>query len=727
MTKKTVLFLFLSTFLFSLYGQISFGGPDLNVNNELLFTVNQNTEGSSPYNSLFYTKLEDGTPADSPDVITCYPEQMELLNNGSILQIRNRYGVAKYSEAASSITWEKKVTEIPEKSFPTAPYAVSPDGKYICKIEKKSLVSGDLILESTENNKSYVLAKNVLCSYKELPVKWAPDSSILLYEKEGMIYFCNPDAVLRNIEVEERYRKIGRGTINSVCWASSKYIAYIDDYLLYRISIKELYTLGLYSGIMGQGKAMGRLPFQFDCQTDKFSANSSVTSVLVTQNSRLFTYLTVQSDSCDYMDVLYSRPYTDSAASLVNSYIFWDMYDNPIIWQEKLPYDGYVSKCSVYRLTKESKKLLEIKDSGTPILSPDGNKIAFFAGTSLYIYDINNWNRLAELSGEKIVSILWVNDRELYVGGERSIRRWNYLSNVVSTITISSVEQGYWYSDSIVAKTKDGVFYKYDKNKQTWGKLRNKLNIKPKTQNGRYRVFLGTTQNRLYENALYVRTLGSKAVTKPVFDNCVEKISEPKKVVLIFDFYDNADGLPEILSTLKKYNVPGTFFLNGEFIRRYPSETKQIVANGHECASMFFTTVNLTEGSFVINEDFISRGLARNEDEFFDCTGEELSLYWHAPYFAIDPDDIVYGDNAGYSYVYPCTDKLEFEKRDNMPESLITEINEKIAENGGGVVPIVGGFSKGYHIEPLYNYLDIIISTLIEGGYQIVDVADFDF
>ena len=725
MTKKNCIFIFVSLFLFSLYGEISFGGPDLNSDDELLFTINQNTVGANPYKSLFYTKLENGVPKEAPNVITCYPEQMELLNGGNVLQIRNRYGIGRYSSDSDSITWTSQISEIPEKSFPTAPYAVSPDGKYLCRIEKNDLVSGDLILENTKTGKTFVLAENVLFSYKELPVKWAPDSSILLYEKNGAIYFCNPEAVLLEIEVEERYRKIGRGTINSVSWASDKFIAYIDDYLLYRISIKELYTLGLYSGIMGQGKAMGRLPFQFDCQTDKFSANTNVTSVVITQNSRLFTYLTVQSDSCDYMDVLYSRPYTDSSASLVSSDVFWDISGNPIIWQEKLPYDGYITKCSVYRLTTERTQLLEIMDSGRPILSPDGSKIAFFAGTSIYIYDINNWKRLSELSGEKVVSALWINDNELYVGGENTVRKWNYKTNNVDMITISSAENGYWFNGKdIIAKTKDGKYYRYDRKKNTWDKTEVSTHLRARTQNGRYRVFLGTTQNRLYSNAIYVRTLGNKAITQPVFEKCVEKAPEPLKVALIFDFYDNSDGLPEILSTLKKYNVPGTFFLNGEFIRRYPSETRQIVANGHNCASMFFTPVDLTDNSFIITEDFISRGLARNEDEFYDCTESELMLYWHSPYYTITDEAVKYGNNTGYTYVEPCTTKLEFDHYENMPEELIKTLYLEVGQDRGGVIPVVGGFSQGYHIEPLYNYLDLLISTLVEGGFELVELTE---
>ena len=45
---------------------------------------------------------------------------------------------------------------------------------------------------------------------EELPVKWAHDSSFFVYEKDGNIYFCNPEALLTNVEVDESFRKIGK-------------------------------------------------------------------------------------------------------------------------------------------------------------------------------------------------------------------------------------------------------------------------------------------------------------------------------------------------------------------------------------------------------------------------------------------------------------------------------------------------------------------------------------
>ena len=724
MKKTGILCLVVSLFSFSLFAGTSFGNPDLNLNDEILFTVRHNMVGTSPYKSLFHAALKDGKPESAPEVITCYPEQMELLSGGDILQIRNRYGIARYSSKNGELKWIEKTTEMPENIVPVVPYAVSPNGKYFCRIERTSVFSGNLILVSTQTGKSSVLCEGVLNSYEDLPVKWAPDSSVLVYEKTNSVYFCNPDAVLRGVEIDERYRKVGRGSINSVYWASPKYLAYIDDYLLYKINTKELYTLGLYSGIIGQGKPMGRLPFQFNPLTDKFSCNNEVTSAVVTQNGRLFTYLIVRSASCDYMDVVYSRPYTESKASLVASYVFWDDNGKPVLWQEKLPYDGIKEHGSVYKLDAQAQQVLQIEDSGKPFVSPNGSKVMFFAGSTVYVYDMNTWKRLAVLTGEKVVSAIWTDDSTLIVGGEKSVRKWNIFANKFETITLSSVAAGYWDTSdySIVADTGDSNFYRYDSKKKTWSKTDYTARLDPVKQNGRYRVFIGTTPNKNYDNAIYVRSLSKRAVTIPVYRESAKKAPEKKKVALAIELYDNADGLPVILSELKKFNAKGSFFVNGEFIRRYPAETRQIVTNGHLCASMFFTTANLTENSFVINEDFVRRGLARNEDEFYDCTKNELTLFWHAPYYSTTPDIIKAGENAGYTYVLPCSDFSEFNNPDMDPEKLIRKYIAALEKTNGGVVSVVGGFSQSNHSRPLYKYMALLISALLDSGYELVDL-----
>ena len=74
---------------------------------------------------------------------------------------------------------------------------------------------------------------------------------------------------------------------------------------------------------------------------------------------------------------------------------------------------------------------------------------------------------------------------------------------------------------------------------------------------------------------------------------------------------DSLDGLPAILETLNRYGIRATFFINGEFIRRHPAAVNEIVKAGHQCASLFFTTWDLSGTRYRIDEDFIVRGLSR--------------------------------------------------------------------------------------------------------------------
>ena len=729
--KKNPLFLlvivcFYSSFLFA---KNSFGSADLNNSDEILFTVKQDAAGTEPFNALFYTKLKNGSPESIPQLITCYPEKMELLENGTVLQIRNRYGIARYSSLTKKLKWVVQSEDVPVNSLPVSYFEVSSNGKWLCRIEKESFNKGVLVLENTENGKKVVLCDNVEQSYEKIPVKWAPDSSVLVYQKNGCIYFCNPDALLRGVEIDEKYRKIGRGSINSVNWATAKYLIYIDDYLVYQISTKELYTLGLYSGIIGQGKTIGRLPFQFNSQTDTFSSSPDMSSFVLIQNSRLFSHLRRQSNSFDYMEVLYSKPYSDSSASLVDTFVFWDNKAEPLVWLEKLPYDGTKETGSVFKLTDKTEPVLEVKNSGKPFISPDGSKIAFYAGAAIYVYDVNTWERIGQLDGENIVSALWVNRSVLYVGGENTIKKWNFVTDVSEVITLSSVTDGFWGTADdtvILANSKNGLCYTYNRQSCIWERFAKSLEPAFRTQNGRYRVFTGSTPNKYFENALYVRTLNKKAITVPVFNRSVEKRPSPIKVALVFDAYDNADGLPRILSTLRKYNAKGTFFLNGEFIRRYPQETKQIHLNNYGVASMFFSTTDLTENSFIIDEDFIRRGLARNEDEYYQCTGSELSLYWHAPFYKIEPDIVNFSKNAGYTYVNSLQDRNDSAllDKDTSPIELIEEYCSTLARTNGGIVPVTVGFAQGNRTDPLYNYIDLLICALIDNGFELVGIEE---
>lgn len=728
--SKRMIFLHVLFFAgFYCFAGIKFGDADINNNDEILYTIRQEIPGAFSYRSLFKAKIENGAVNGEPALISCFPEQMELLCGGKILQVRNRYGTAWIDTATKSVEWKKYSAEIPVNSMRLSKVSVSPNGEWICYAEKNGYATGKLFLKNINSSKEICLDENSSFNYENISVKWSADSSVLVYAKNGNVYFCNPSAVARGVEVDEKFRKIGPGTINSVNWTGGKFLVYIDSDLVYKISSKELYTLGLYSGIIGKGQMVGRLPSQFMASKDTFSVNSDVSSMVLVQNGKIFTYFKINRNTCDYLDIIYSGPYVDLSASLLESEILWDLNGSPIVWMRMLPYGGQRIKSSVYHLENRLSKFLDISDSGRPVVSPDGKNCAFYSGSSVYIYDTKNWKRVNKVEGENVVSLLWENDSTLIIGGDRTIRSWKILEQNPEILAVSSAVNGFWNNGQITADSGNGKFFVFNEEKKTWAQKETETSRRPNNlRNERYRLFCGETANPLFENALYIRTLFGKAITRPVYQESVKKIPERKKVALAFDAYDNADGLPRVLYTLNRYLVTGTFFLNGEFIRRYPNETKQISLSRNECASMFFSTSELTQPGFLVNEDYVRRGLARNEDEFNAVTGKELSLMWHAPYYAATEKIIQDGKKAGYDYIdiknSDC-DSVTLEQavagkgKYLCPGELIESYIKTLAE-GEKVIPVTVGISRGTRESYLYDNLDLLISAILDAGYEIV-------
>ncbi|MCR5494880.1 MAG: polysaccharide deacetylase family protein [Treponema sp.] len=729
--KRLFVILTLSFSISALYAGIRFGDAEINEKDEIVYTISHKLPGTISYSSLFTASIKNGVLASEPKMITCFPEKMEMLSDGHFLQIRNRYGTAWLNTQTKEVNWKKYTSSIPLNSMRLAPMSVSPDGKWLCYSEKTGYASGKLILESVEKNKRIVIDEKSSFSYENVPVKWLSDSSVFVYAKEGVIYFCNPDAMVRGVEVAEEYRQIGPGTINAVNWADGKYLIYIDRDLVYRINAKELYTLGLYSNVIGKGTAIGRLPSAFISSRDTFSVNDEVSAFVFIQNGKTFTYYGINSKNYDYFDVIYSGPFFDLKSSLLEAQIMWTQNQTPFIWTRSLPYNSDKIVSSVYRLDQKLTKIIEIEDSGLPILSKDKAKCAFSSGTTVHIYNTTTWKKISDLTGEHVYSIAWYDLNTLYIGGSRSIRKWNIYESYSDAIMASSAENGYWdgASGRVVAESGNGYAYAYTPSSRTWKSMGIQEKHVDISRNGRYRLFCGDTPNKNYENALYIRTLAGKAITNPVYAESIKKIDEKKKVAFVFDAYDNADGLTRILYEMGLYNVSGTFFVNGEFIRRYPNETRQISVSKNEVASMFFSSSQINQKGFVTDEDFIRRGLARNEDEYYACTSKELSLLWHDPVYEGGEKIIEAGNNAGYTYVKPflgVRDSTSFEdaiygrgKYVNASE-IIDIYMRYLKSNGGGLLPVTVGISSGTRENYLYDNLDLLLSAILDSGFDIV-------
>ena len=718
---------FASSFSFA---GVSFGNIDLNNNNELIYTVSHNIPGLSKYKSLFYAPLGTQTLEAEPALLTCYPEHIYKMNDDSSLYIQNRYGMANYSFETNSLTWISKADSLPTSYTKQAPILISPDGAWLCYVNPTGRTEGSLILENAGTHETVIVVEKQEFKRNETGVLWAPDSKCFLYEKNGDIYFAEASSLFGRIQLEEKMRKIGHGSINSVRWTKSGSLVYIDGDIAYLIQENELYTRSLYSSVLGSGTVLGRLVSHFDYLHDKFFVDNEGSRLIVLSGSSLVAFYNLQDGKFSYAPV--KGLYTLSS-ELGPSYacdVFWGDSSNVYLWADSLSYAKGEKVSTVYSIKNTLVPVLSIKNSSSPLLSPNGRLLAFSCGKALYVYDVYNWKRVASLQGQNIASFLWEKDSlSLYVGGVETLVKWTLPTASVKdgeteVLYISSVNSAYWAKDEIIAfPSAKRRGYKYTSKTNSWELLDSAGEQKELSgRNEYFRVYTDSARNNIFDNSIYVRSFTAPGVTYPLYAECDSLNTEKKRVALVFDAVGATEGLSNILNTLDEFNVDATFFINGEFIRRYPLETRQIASSSYSCASGFFSSANLVDNTFIIDEDFIKRGLARNEDEFLDATGRELSLYWHAPQYKVNEKILIAGKNAGYRYV----NTMEgFSDAYSMGESGFVETNALVdymlsSLHDGLIIPINVGRSSLLRKDYLYEKIDLIISSILDSGYQIV-------
>jgi len=298
-------------------------------------------------------------------------------------------------------------------------------------------------------------------------------------------------------------------------------------------------------------------------------------------------------------------------------------------------------------------------------------------------------------------------------------------------IFLASAEKYAWDGETgkVIASCYMGTYF-FNNESKIWDKTDTVISRKTVSRNAFWRVFIDKSRNDDYQNAIYVRSLSKINTTKPLLKSFYDSNPAVKKIAITFDALDNSDGIAKILAVLDKYGLKATFFLNGEFIRRFPSVVQEISNSGHECASMFYTAANLNSNTFIADEDFIMRGLARNEDEFFKLTGKELSLAWHTPNYFSSQLVKTASKNAGYTYVdrqVDTGDTKTIQEAAKTGESYISAstLVENLANNfsNNQIIPISCGLSLGTRPEYLYDKLDILISAILGQGYEIVPVS----
>ncbi|MEU1177329.1 bifunctional polysaccharide deacetylase/glycosyltransferase family 2 protein [Streptomyces sp. NPDC005820] len=142
-------------------------------------------------------------------------------------------------------------------------------------------------------------------------------------------------------------------------------------------------------------------------------------------------------------------------------------------------------------------------------------------------------------------------------------------------------------------------------------------------------------------------------------------VSVPDKTIaLTFDDGPNPTWTPKVLKILEEYDVPGTFFVVGSMVSRYPSIVKTMVEQGNEVGIHTFTHVDLSYQS----DARVDREMEQTQLALAGAAGITTTLF-RAPYSS-ETDAIdnyswpVYKELGadGYTSVFVDTDSDDWKK-----------------------------------------------------------------
>jgi peptidoglycan/xylan/chitin deacetylase (PgdA/CDA1 family) len=738
----------------ALFGQVSFSGLDLSATDRLLFTATARAADFGTIDTLF---LADARTRRMRQ-LTFFPEEVQLLREKKVIQIQNRFGVFRSEQGFRNIQplsmFGSFVSGSQIQTGKIAPMQTSPDGGYLLYVRPQSAAHGTLTLLDAVSGAETVVSERMEISLQELPAVWSPDSQFIVYAKASGLYYFSLMQLREKRVLAEPLRRLGDGRIANIRWASSRSLYYISGEVVYEIDPSQLFTRSLYSGFLDIGKVSGKIPFNFDPNFDSFWVSPDGKNLLLNKGGRNLFLSYLELDDFHASDTPLSLPYLSLPRDSMVRKVIWP--SNKIVTMLCETRESGVQGTAVYRLAQDAKGIYgaftQTKDQGVRdiTISPDGTQAALMGAEGVSWKDYASWQDKGRMTHPTPLHVLWLGDAELLVAGAKYIERFS-LDSSVSTLVAVSQPGDFGHSrsgEAVLMKLKDRSLT-FDETAGAWRTI-DAYAVKDKTLvSDNFRVYLEDSRRGSYANLVMVRdakgfgTVSLFPAETTVYE-AFPAADQPadfknfthgsrirrREVSLVFDAIGSADGLTWILNTLSVYKVRATFFVNGEFIRRYPDAVREIAESGHEVGSLFSTWFNMTDSRFDVDRDFVKGGLARNEDDYFSATGRELSLLWHAPYYIVNSEIIAAGAEMNYAYVGRDLDTYDWVTSSESNQARGTylpaaDLVERIIaeKKPGSIIPLQVGVGDGRRDDYLFQRLDLVINELTRRGYAIVPVS----
>jgi peptidoglycan/xylan/chitin deacetylase (PgdA/CDA1 family) len=739
-----------------LFGEVQFSGLDLSSKNELLFTGTTKMPGYGEYSTLFLAKL-----GEEPQItqLSIFPERIMYLEGEKKLQIQNRFGIWRTDTSLAN--------PAPVAAFPSflrggevlggklPPVRTSPDGRYLAYLVPTSYAYGDLYITDLLYGRNVLVSRRIELSTDEPPVVWSPDSSVFVYDKDGTLYYYDLVHLQQERVLDESLRVLGTGSVEGSAWGGDGALYCLSGEFVFRILRPEFFTGSFYTGYMRSGSIVGTIPFSFDPNFDLFRISPDGRTALLCKGGRNLFLYALSTDEPNpgggAVSAAVNLPYLMLPANAEVKDVAWSVGN--VVTVLVMFRENGADRSVLYRWSRYggSTAFSETPDRGVNsiALSADGASIALVTGAGVQVKDYRTWETKKIIQLRSPLSALWTPDGRLVVAGAYVTELLDPVTGTGRLIAVSQPE-AYGFSsgssETVCVRTLDRA-YEYAPGTGSFIRLQS-FGTKPRsTASAAYRVY--TESSPSGGSSVMVRDLGKLGTVPllsapapkyepfPSTDETVDFMNfshgsriRQREVAIVFNAIDSADGLFEVLSTLSEYGVRATFFVNGEFIRRFPSAVREIAASGHEVGSLFSSYFTMTDSRYAVDDEFVRKGLAKNEDDYFAVTGKELSLLWHAPYYGVSSSIIRAARALNYTYVGRDVDTLDWvSSRD---EGVIgelyygaAELVERILEKKkpGSILPVTIGKTAKGRDNYLFQKLDLLIDNLIRAGYSIVPVS----
>lgn len=121
-----------------------------------------------------------------------------------------------------------------------------------------------------------------------------------------------------------------------------------------------------------------------------------------------------------------------------------------------------------------------------------------------------------------------------------------------------------------------------------------------------------------------------------------------KEVILTFDAgYDNGE-LTKILDTLKEKDVKASFFVTGDFVKRFPELTIRMTNEGHVVCNHSYSHRKIQ----TMTKEQLKADLSKLEEEYYELTNQSMIKYFRPPEGQFDRQSLINLQDLGYKTVF---------------------------------------------------------------------------